>query len=62
MHARDVEFVDVLNRQDQYVVPPWQRRYSLGQAEERLVEEHPRVAVGGPETANYGGTNHTESK
>ena len=33
MHAHQVQFLELLNGQVQYVVPRWQRRYRWGQRE-----------------------------
>ena len=49
MHAHQIQFLELLNGQVQYVVPRWQRRYSWGQREiERLVEDLMTVATGEP--------------
>lgn len=57
MQAQQIEFLDLLNGQVQYVVPRWQRRYRWGQADiERLVEDLVAIAAGGPGAAHYGGT------
>ena len=57
MQAHDIEFLELLNGQVQYVVPRWQRRYRWGRADiERLVEDLLAVAGSGPEAAHYGGT------
>ncbi|MYE23150.1 MAG: DUF262 domain-containing protein [Gammaproteobacteria bacterium] len=57
MHAHQIQFLELLNGQVQYVVPRWQRRYSWGQREiERLVEDLVTVATAGVDTGHYGGT------
>ena len=57
MHAHQIQFLELLNAQVQYVVPRWQRRYSWGQREiERLVEDLMTVATAGTEAGHYGGT------
>ena len=57
MDAQQIDFLELLNKQVQYVVPRWQRRYRWGQADiERLVEDLLTVAVAGPEGKHYGGT------
>ena len=57
MHARHIEFLELLNGQVQYVVPRWQRRYRWVQADiERLVEDLVTVAAGSTDAAHYGGT------
>ena len=57
MHAHQIEFLELLNGQFQYVVPRWQRRYSWGQREiERLVEDLVTVAAAGSDAGHYGGT------
>ena len=57
MQAQQIDFLELLNGQVQYVVPRWQRRYRWGQADiERLVEDLMTVAIGGADAAHYGGT------
>ncbi len=57
MFAQQIEFLQLLNRDVEYVVPRWQRRYRWGQAEiERLIEDLLTVAEAGPNAAHYGGT------
>ena len=57
MHAHQIQFLELLNGQVQYVVPRWQRRYSWGQREiERLVEDLMTVATAGTDAGHYGGT------
>ena len=57
MDAQQIDFLELLNKQVQYVVPRWQRRYRWGQSDiERLVEDLLTVAVAGPEARHYGGT------
>ena len=57
MHAHQIQFLELLNGQVQYVVPRWQRRYSWGQREiERLVEDLMAVATAGTDAGHYGGT------
>lgn len=57
MQAQQIEFLELLNGQVQYVVPRWQRRYRWGQADiERLVEDLVTIADGSPGAAHYGGT------
>ncbi len=57
MQAQQIEFLELLNGQVQYVVPRWQRRYRWGQSDiERLVEDLMAVAAGGPDATHYGGT------
>ncbi len=57
MEARQVNFLDLLDGQVQYVVPRWQRRYRWGKEEiERLVEDLLTVAVAGENASHYGGT------
>ena len=57
MHAHQIQFLELLNGQFQYVVPRWQRRYSWGQREiERLVEDLMTVATAAMDAGHYGGT------
>ena len=57
MHAHQIQFLELLNGQVQYVVPRWQRRYSWGQREiERLVEDLLTVATARTDAGHYGGT------
>ena len=57
MQSNDIDFLDLLNGQVQYVVPRWQRRYCWGRPDiERLVEDLLAVAGAGDESAHYGGT------
>ena len=43
MHAKAVNFLELLNGQKQYVVPRWQRRYRWGQTDiERLAIDQPK--------------------
>ena len=57
MQAQQIDFLELLNGQVQYVVPRWQRRYRWGQADiERLVDDLMTVAIGGADAAHYGGT------
>ena len=57
MQAGQIEFLELLNGQVQYVVPRWQRRYRWGQFEiERLIDDLLTVATAGPEAGHYGGT------
>ena len=57
MQAQQIEFLELLNGQVQYVVPRWQRRYRWGQADiERLVEDLVTIADSSPDAAHYGGT------
>ena len=45
MDAQQIDFLELLNKQVQYVVPRWQRRYRWGQSDiERLVEDLLTVA------------------
>lgn len=63
MFANQIEFLELLNGQVQYVVPRWQRRYRWGQSEiERLIEDLVTVAAAGPESGHYGGTMLTFSE
>ena len=57
MHAHQIQFLELLNGQVQYVVPQWQRRYSWGQREiGRLVEDLMTVVTAGTDAGHYGGT------
>lgn len=57
MHAQHIEFLELLNGQQQYVVPRWQRRYSWGQDDiKRLVEDLWIVGRAGTTATHYGGT------
>ena len=57
MHAHQIQFLELLNGQVQYVVPRWQRRYSWGQREiERLMEDLMTVATAETDAGHYGGT------
>ena len=57
MNAQPIRFLELLNRQVQYVVPRWQRRYRWGQSDiERLVEDLLTVAAADTDAAHYGGT------
>ena len=57
MQAHQINFLELLNGQVQYVVPRWQRRYRWGRSDiERLVDDILTVAVAGPDAAHYGGT------
>ena len=57
MDAQQIDFLELLNKQVQYVVPRWQCRYRWGQSDiERLVEDLLTVAVAGPEERHYSGT------
>ena len=57
MHAHQIEFLELLNGQVQYVVPRWQRRYSWGQREiERLIDDLVTVAFAATDAGHYGGT------
>ena len=57
MHAQPIRFLELLNRQVQYVVPRWQRRYRWGHSDiERLVEDLLTVAAADSDAAHYGGT------
>ena len=57
MHAHQIQFLELLNGQVQYVVPRWQRRYSWGQREiERLMEDLITVATAETDAGHYGGT------
>ena len=48
MHAHQIQFLELLNGQVQYVVPRWQRRYRWGQREiERLIEDLLTVSAAG---------------
>ena len=63
MQAQQIEFLELLNGQVQYVVPRWQRRYRWGRSDiERLVEDLATVAVGGSDATHYGGTLLTYSE
>ena len=55
MHAHQIQFLELLNGQVQYVVPRWQRRYSWDQREiERLVDG--LVSTPGTDGGHHGGT------
>ena len=57
MQSNDIDFLDLLNGQVQYVVPRWQRRYRWGRPDiERLVQDLLAVAAADEESAHYGGT------
>ena len=57
MQSNDIDFLDLLNGQVQYVVPRWQRRYRWGRPDiERLAQDLLAVAAAGEESAHYGGT------
>ena len=57
MDAHQINFLQLLNGQVQYVVPRWQRRYCWGQSDiQRLVEDLLSVSDLGPDAAHYGGT------
>ena len=57
MHAHQIQFLELLNGQVQYVVPRWQRRYSWGQREiERLVDDLITVSSAETVAGHYGGT------
>ncbi len=57
MDAHQVDFLDLLNGQIQYVVPRWQRRYCWGQSDiERLVYDLLTVSKAKSDTSHYGGT------
>ena len=48
MHAHQIQFLELLNGQVQYVVPQWQRRYRWGQREiERLIDDLVTVSEAG---------------
>ena len=50
MQSNDIDFLDLLNGQVQYVVPRWQRRYRWGRSDiERLVQDLLAVAAAGEE-------------
>ncbi len=57
MHLENIDFLQLLNGDVQYVVPRWQRRYCWGQADiERLVDDLIAVAAAGDDATHYGGT------
>ena len=57
MQAHQIQFLELLNGQVQYVVPRWQRRYSWGQREiERLVDDLVTVAAAETVAGHYDGT------
>ena len=57
MQSNDIDFLDLLGGQVQYVVPRWQRRYRCGRPDiERLVQDLLAVAAADEESAHYGGT------
>ena len=47
MHAHQIQFLELLNGQVQYVVPRWQRRYSWGQREIERAERRGLLRGGG---------------
>ena len=57
MNTHDINFLDLLDGQIQYVVPRWQRRYCWGEADiERLVDDLLTVADAQQPASHYGGT------
>jgi len=57
MQPLHIDFLELLNGDIQYVVPPWQRRYCWGQAQiKRLVDDLVTIADAKPGATHYGGT------
>ncbi len=55
MQAQQIDFLQLLNRQVQYVVPRWQRRYWWGKSDiERLLEDLVATADAGDNKSHYG--------